>query len=134
MKTTFLFLIGTLFLSFNNDSTYGQYRVNIAGKNSTESILTANTSGGIIKKLEWKRDGNTVAGSDSKIIGVTVAGGNGEGNAANQLDEPEGIFVDNNGLLWIADTRNARIQKFIPGMPKRYHYWCKTTQCARIPN
>ena len=86
MKTTFLFLIGTLFLSFNNDSTYGQYRVNISGKNSTESILTANTSGGIIKKLEWKQDGNTVAVSDSKAIGVTVSGGNGEGNAANQLD------------------------------------------------
>jgi hypothetical protein len=128
MKTTFLFLIGTLFLSFNNDSTYGQYRVNIAGKNSTESILTANTSGGIIKKLEWKRDGNTVAVSDSKIIGVTVAGGNGEGNAANQLNEPEGVFLDNNGLLWVADTRNARIQKFIPGCPKG------TTIGAKLPN
>ncbi|HEY6974637.1 MAG TPA: T9SS type A sorting domain-containing protein [Chitinophagaceae bacterium] len=129
MKIITLALLQVLFLNFYIPSTlYAQCQINITGKNSTGSILTASGSGGTIKKLEWKKDGNTVAVYGSDNNGVTVAGGNGEGNAANQLDEPNGIFVDNNGNLWIADTRNARVQKFIPGCPKG------TTIGATFPN
>jgi len=38
-----------------------------------------------------------------------IAGGNGAGGNANQLDTNRGIFVDNNGL-YIADSSNNRIQ------------------------
>jgi len=31
------------------------------------------------------------------------------------LDEPNGVFVDRYNNLWVADTKNARIQKFAPG-------------------
>lgn len=47
--------------------------------------------------------------------GVTVAGGNGYGFNANQLDTPGGVFVDNIGNIYISDTRNSRIQKWAPG-------------------
>ena len=47
--------------------------------------------------------------------GVTVAGGNGAGPAANQLNEPSGCYVDNAGNIYIADTQNDRIQKWAPG-------------------
>lgn len=55
------------------------------------------------------------AGSVSGTPGVTVAGGNGLGSAANQLAGPAGIFVDTSGNLYVADDRNNRIQKFPAG-------------------
>lgn len=47
--------------------------------------------------------------------GTTVAGGNGQGGAANQLDYPSGIFLDKNGDLYISDYGNHRIQRWKPG-------------------
>jgi sugar lactone lactonase YvrE len=46
---------------------------------------------------------------------TTVAGGNGTGSAANQLSHPNGVFVDSNGDIFIADVGNNRIQKWTPG-------------------
>ncbi|MBC8298965.1 MAG: NHL repeat-containing protein [Pelagibacterales bacterium] len=47
--------------------------------------------------------------------GTTLAGGNGEGSASNQLSHPTGIALDASGNLYIADTNNHRIQKWTPG-------------------
>ncbi|CAF4880287.1 unnamed protein product [Rotaria sp. Silwood1] len=41
--------------------------------------------------------------------GVTVAGDHGRGNATNQLYYPEGLFVDDDQTIVIADTWNHRI-------------------------
>ncbi|CAF1667829.1 unnamed protein product [Rotaria magnacalcarata] len=41
--------------------------------------------------------------------GVTIAGGNGKGGATNQLHLPEGLFVDDDQTVVIADTWNNRI-------------------------
>ncbi|CAF2004094.1 unnamed protein product, partial [Rotaria magnacalcarata] len=41
--------------------------------------------------------------------GVTVAGGNGVGGATNQLNWPEGLFVDDDQTVVIADRYNHRI-------------------------
>ncbi|CAF1130163.1 unnamed protein product [Adineta steineri] len=43
---------------------------------------------------------------------ITVAGGNGQGDKLNQLDCPEGIFIDNNKSVYIADYYNHRIVKW----------------------
>ncbi len=48
-------------------------------------------------------------------IGITVAGGNGRGNADNQLYEPSSVCVDANGNIYVADTRNNRVMKFAKG-------------------
>jgi sugar lactone lactonase YvrE len=53
--------------------------------------------------------------STSGTNGITIAGGNGLGNAATQLNEPQGLFVDKNGNVYVADGANNRIQKFPPG-------------------
>ncbi|MDP1843672.1 MAG: T9SS type A sorting domain-containing protein [Sediminibacterium sp.] len=47
--------------------------------------------------------------------GITVAGGNGKGFAANQLNKPAGIFLDSFGNLFVADSYNNRILRFAPG-------------------
>ncbi|CAF4007438.1 unnamed protein product, partial [Adineta steineri] len=41
--------------------------------------------------------------------GITVAGGNGEGQELNQLNRPKAIFIDKNKNIFIADSNNSRI-------------------------
>jgi gliding motility-associated-like protein len=48
-------------------------------------------------------------------IGVTVAGGNGPGTAANQFFSPAGVFLDRDGAMYVADNNNNRVQRFPPG-------------------
>jgi sugar lactone lactonase YvrE len=44
--------------------------------------------------------------------GITIAGGNGQGQRLNQLARPEGIFVDEDLNAYIADSINNRILKW----------------------
>ncbi len=53
--------------------------------------------------------------STSSTNATTVAGGNGLGPAANQLDNPDGVFIDAKGNIFVADDANNRIQQFPPG-------------------
>jgi len=46
--------------------------------------------------------------------GVVVAGGTGNGNAPNQLNDPTGIALDDAGFLYVSDGNNRRVQKFTP--------------------
>jgi gliding motility-associated-like protein len=55
------------------------------------------------------------AGSNVNTVGITVAGGNGAGTAANQLNNPRSVFVDASGNLYVVDQYNERVQKFPPG-------------------
>ncbi|CAF4201552.1 unnamed protein product [Adineta steineri] len=43
--------------------------------------------------------------------GITVAGGKGDGQQLNQLNSPEGIFIDTKRLIYITDSGNHRIIK-----------------------
>ena len=49
----------------------------------------------------------------NSTVGITVAGGNGRGSNANQLNSPGGVSVDEKGNIFIADTLNHRIQKWM---------------------
>jgi sugar lactone lactonase YvrE len=42
-------------------------------------------------------------------IGLTVAGGNGQGNGINQLNNSWGLYVDDDQTVYVADTSNHRI-------------------------
>jgi sugar lactone lactonase YvrE len=48
--------------------------------------------------------------------GITVAGGNGEGPGLDQLYKPEGLFVDDDSVVYVADTWNNRVVKWAPGV------------------
>ena len=41
--------------------------------------------------------------------GLTVAGGNGQGNGNNQLSKPWGFYIDDDQTIYIADQSNHRI-------------------------
>lgn len=47
--------------------------------------------------------------------GVTVAGGNGQGDAENQLSMPYGLYVDDDQTVYVADTGNHRVVEWKPG-------------------
>jgi archaellum component FlaF (FlaF/FlaG flagellin family) len=55
------------------------------------------------------------APSPGNPSGVTVAGGNGLGSAANQLNHPVGLSVDSAGNVYVVDLGNDRVQKWAPG-------------------
>lgn len=41
--------------------------------------------------------------------GITVAGGNGQGNRNNQLNDPYSVFIDDDQNIYVADCANHRI-------------------------
>lgn len=66
--------------------------------------------------ISWKKDNVVVQTYIASLgSGFIVAGGNGQGNAANQLNQPMGMHVDNQGNIYVADAPNHRIQKWTPG-------------------
>ena len=77
--------------------------------------LTVNTTDNI-SKIIWY-SGNTPVDSVSAITYTSklMGGGNGEGSAANQLNFPNGIYMDASGNVYVSDAGNYRVQKFAPG-------------------
>ena len=47
--------------------------------------------------------------------GVSAAGGNGKGSGLNQLNDPEGVYVDDDQTLYVADYSNHRIVEWKVG-------------------
>ncbi len=80
---------------------------------SGTSILSLN-GGSNINLIQWYV-GSTLEKSVTVApnSGITVAGGNGGGNAANQLDLPRGVSVDVNANVYVADVNNKRVQKWL---------------------
>jgi len=92
--------------------------LSITGSACTGNALTLN-SNQPLSQIVWQLNNKTLTTIKDSLLfsfnGVTVAGGNGYGVAANQLSYPYGVFVDRNGNIFIADIENNRIQKWAPG-------------------
>ncbi len=69
----------------------------------TQASLSVNGTPGPVIPASW----NTT--------GTVVAGGNGAGNASNQLSGPWAVSVDANQNVYVAEINNARVTKWIPG-------------------
>ncbi|CAF1324795.1 unnamed protein product [Rotaria sp. Silwood1] len=50
-----------------------------------------------------------------KQYGITVAGGNRQGNGINQLSDPLGLYVDDDQTIYVADQSNHRIMEWKRG-------------------
>ena len=68
------------------------------------SIYISNVMDHYVKKFP--------ANSTASTAGTIVAGGNGQGSGANQLDGPRGVAIDSNGAIFIVDQKNFRVQKW----------------------
>ncbi len=47
--------------------------------------------------------------------GITQAGGHGKGNQLNQLSQPNGVYIDDDQTIYVADTDNHRIMEWKNG-------------------
>ncbi|CAF1511978.1 unnamed protein product, partial [Rotaria sp. Silwood1] len=47
--------------------------------------------------------------------GITIAGGNRQGNGINQLSDPRGLYVDNDQTIYVAEWSNHRIMEWKRG-------------------
>ncbi|CAF0848835.1 unnamed protein product [Adineta steineri] len=52
---------------------------------------------------------------EGDVEGELVAGGNGQGNHLNQLNQPTNIFVDDDYSIYISDYGNDRVMKWTKG-------------------
>ncbi len=53
--------------------------------------------------------------------GITIAGGHEKGNHLNQLNNPCGIYIDDDQTVYIADCLNHRIME-----------WTSTAACGQV--
>lgn len=56
-------------------------------------------------------------GSTSSTAAVTIAGFSGGGSSLSELSDPFGIHLDTDGTMYIIDTSNYRVLKWIVGQP-----------------
>ncbi|CAF4065043.1 unnamed protein product [Adineta steineri] len=78
---------------------------------STSSTATTSKTS-ISTQSSIKPHGIQTKKNQYKQFGITVAGGNGQGQELYQLNYPEGIFIDNDKSVYIADYYNHRIIKW----------------------
>ena len=62
-----------------------------------------NRSTNIILNTKWKQNG------------ITVAGGDKSGDGLNQLSHPQGLYIDDDKTIYVADYANNRIISWKPG-------------------
>lgn len=110
----------TLLLALRSFASFGQFgapdSVRISGGPCTNSALSI-TSPIPANQITWMLNGTMVVSQQTaaQTASTTVAGGNGQGSAANQLDQPDRIFVDPYGNVYIPDRNNLRVQEWAPG-------------------
>lgn len=108
-------IISSLLINFLNGFSQ-KCKVNITGTGCVGDSLTAHFKGGTLSNLVWLWSDENNSERPIYYSSVeTVAGGNGEGSAANKLNSPTSVYVDANGNIYVADADNNRIQKWAPG-------------------
>ncbi|CAF3458588.1 unnamed protein product, partial [Rotaria socialis] len=101
----------------DDDYIYTLEIVNLQPEDEGEYSATISNIGGSLQSNKCKITVsiNIPANATWKQNGVTIAGGNGEGDATNQLNHPYGLFVDDDQTVVIADYWNHRIMQWKNG-------------------
>ncbi|OJV56318.1 MAG: hypothetical protein BGO31_14610 [Bacteroidetes bacterium 43-16] len=114
-KLLLSFLVSTAFLQGAHQS-YAQCNATLSSSGNCYPITLTVNANFTMDSISWKKDNVVVQTYIASLgSGYIVAGGNGQGNAANQLNQPMGMHVDNQGNIYVADGPNHRIQKWVPG-------------------
>jgi hypothetical protein len=88
--------------------------VETGGWRSDTIVLSSRSVGGWMWTCLCGRWGNhrVMRWEKGAKQGTVIVGGNGQGEQANQLSGPVGLFFDRHGHLYVADTGNHRVQRF----------------------
>ncbi len=119
MKKSFTHLAIFGLVLYGFQSAFSQpCNIQITGGNCLGNSLSADFSTGTLSSVSWKNFGgieyiaDTITNSESVSI---VAGGRGNGNLKNQFGFPGGgIAIDKSGNIYVADSKNNRVQKWAP--------------------
>ncbi|CAF1380018.1 unnamed protein product [Rotaria sordida] len=74
--------------------------------------------------VKGAKEGSIIIGGEEAALdrpvedtreGIIVAGGQGNGNGLHQLSQPNGIVVDELGSIYVCDTNNNRIMRWLQG-------------------
>ncbi|CAF1441912.1 unnamed protein product [Adineta steineri] len=96
--------LGTIIINTTSGTALNQF--------SGITILNMDMSGNIYA-LDQGNNRVTMWASGAST-GIVVAGGNGSGNSLSQLNTPWDFFIEpNTSYIWIADSNNHRIVKWI---------------------
>lgn len=107
--TTGITVAGNIASGSDNQSLSNPKQIDL--DSNGQYIYIADTGNHRIQK--WRLPINS---STPMTSGVTVAGGYGAGNGANQLSSPQSVYVSKKtGAIYIADTDNYRIQRWDVG-------------------
>lgn len=107
-----------LLAGFWSHHVHAQCTVSLISSGNCYPIqLTAQTSSPA-DSIHWYHESQLIHASSGNTFaseGIVVAGNNGQGSASNQLNHPSATWVDAAQHIYIADSPNHRIQKWIPG-------------------
>ena len=91
--------------------------ITVAGSNSTTTTMTLNAPTGVILDADKylfivDQGNNRIVGSGSNGF-LCIIGCSSNGSLPNLLNNPASMAFDNNGNIYVTDTDNNRIQKFL---------------------
>lgn len=116
MKHITTLILGVLsILITGTNIAFSQGELKLLNNTDKGRLLTAKFPRPDLVSVSWKVDGHTVYTSGCSNNGITVAGGRCQGSNADQLNNPNGVFVDKDDNIWVSDASNGRLQKFAKG-------------------
>ncbi|CAM4759515.1 unnamed protein product [Rotaria magnacalcarata] len=92
-----------------------QPKKSLQGKSTTITGAMGGQFAAMQLQPQTKSKFNIPANAKWAQNGVTIAGGHGRGDATNQLNYPDGLFVDDDQTVIIADNGNHRIIQWKSG-------------------
>ncbi len=92
------------------------FQVNMSSTGNCLGATLSTNTGSSISQIVWYNGSTAVdTVSSTTYTSKLIAGGNGNGAAANQLALPNGIYVDAAGNVYVSDAGNYRVQRFLHG-------------------
>ncbi len=110
------------FISFSQDVSVSLESNSITEAQSTKIIATLSASSDKDVYVNFGPVSGTALNYEdynlqfsTKLLQTIIAGGNNSGNSLNQLNDPMDIAIDSDGNIYVVESNNHRVTKWVPG-------------------